>query len=384
AGEEARADLTMIEGRRLHGLVVDADTKEPIVGLMVGCYGPANPQSGAAVESATTNDQGHFELFVPPGPAFVYLMDPKYMGRSSQRRLTVPEGEDPEPVRFEASTGMDRGMTAMAKAEYVPAAAPLVVPKGGGRTLSGRVTDPDGRPVPGVSVGFRPQDGGRFVSAATDRDGVYLLKGLPEGKIQLGVSHADLTPQAEKDIGADQNKVDFVVTRPAPKPLVSKPPVPEVTIPPDLREKLTFVDLQPLANDRLDDGPGGYGNDLAEVPRGVQRLANSYFKIGSKMIPLRGEHEPGLPEKIQGTKVGARCAKLHILHATQWGEPIGTEVGTYVLNYSDGTVARIPIVYGENVCNWWDFKGQDFPKNAVIAWHGSNESVALSNLFIRL
>src|SRR3981081_3603069 len=76
--------------------------------------------------------------------------------------------------------------------------------------------------------------------------------------------------------------------------------------------KLTFLDLQPKGNHKLDDRLGDFdGNNLASVPRDEQILAGSPFKIGAKMIQLRGgEAVPDLPEKVEGIKVDAAFDKL--------------------------------------------------------------------------
>ena len=51
AGADTPVDLTLIEGRALHGVVIDQETDRPMAGTLVGCYGPARPQSGAAVQN---------------------------------------------------------------------------------------------------------------------------------------------------------------------------------------------------------------------------------------------------------------------------------------------------------------------------------------------
>ena len=75
AGADTPADLTVIEGRPLSGVVIDRETDQPVAGTQVGCYGPARPRSGAAVESHRTDDQGRFTFHVPPGEQYVYIMD---------------------------------------------------------------------------------------------------------------------------------------------------------------------------------------------------------------------------------------------------------------------------------------------------------------------
>ena len=67
-----------------------------------------------------------------------------------------------------------------------------------------------------------------------------------------------------------------------------------------------FVDLQPQANHRLSaDLHGNEGNNLDKVPRGEQKLAGTPFKIGEKMVHLRGQHAADAPEKVEGFKIDA-------------------------------------------------------------------------------
>ena len=90
AGADSPADLTLIEGRPLRGIVIDQETDKPQAGAMVGCYGPARPQSGAAVESRTTDEHGQFLFHVPPGEHYVYLMDGKLVQPAEPAALGCP------------------------------------------------------------------------------------------------------------------------------------------------------------------------------------------------------------------------------------------------------------------------------------------------------
>src|SRR5687768_15890302 len=68
--------------------------------------------------------------------------------------------------------------------------------------------------------------------------------------------------------------------------------------------KLTFIDLQPKANHRLVDDLGErMGNNLANVPRGEQKLGDATFNIGEKLIRLRGIRAADLPAKVEGIPV---------------------------------------------------------------------------------
>jgi hypothetical protein len=78
-------DLTLVTGGWIEGWLVEAATGQPFSGkvkegrLSIGCYGPARPKSGAAVQASPVDDKGHFEMRVPPGVNFPYLMNRNYL-----------------------------------------------------------------------------------------------------------------------------------------------------------------------------------------------------------------------------------------------------------------------------------------------------------------
>ena len=132
-----------------------------------------------------------------------------------------------------------------------------------------------------------------------------------------------------------------------------------------------FLDLQPHANQKLKEGFGRPGNDLAGLPPGEQTLAGVKFNIGEGLILLTGRGKPGAT-KVEGIKVGTRFSRLAILHATQFQTEKGVRVGYYTVHYEDLTQETIPIVYGKDVSDWW-YKACQGPSRAEVAWKGTNE-----------
>ncbi len=405
AGEETTVELRMIEGRPLRGIVIDAQTGRPAAGVLVGCYGPAYPRSGGAVESRRTDEGGRFTFHVPPGEQYVYVMDGSSFGRVGRSIVDVPERGEAEPVRLirNADGGNGSAMTKVAgKPEAVtvekkvagpgPAAPVEAVPRG--RTVTGRVRDPQGRPLAGVEVyGVEPDlpsrrnPSGDLGSAATDRDGVFILPGLPPVELLIYFHLAGRQIETKK-LAADQMTVDFEYTAKPDAETSHRPKPPEdAPISPALKDRLTFVDLDPRGNEFLADGPGGTGNDLARLPRGRRELGNTFFRIGEKLVHLRGRRALDLPESANAIAAGARADRLHFLHAAQYGEQPGTEVGAYVVRYADGTSERIPILYGRDLANWWLFPRAevDITTTATIAWSGESDTTDLNRgLKIRL
>ena len=193
--ENAKADLTALEGRKLRGTVVDVDTGAPLAGVMVGSYGMARPRSGAACMAEHTDAEGRFELRVPAGPAFVYIMDASRIDPPSTRELVVTDDRDPEPVRLlgRAAGPVERAVAKAKVADAVKVERPRIEKKAVGEpprptgpvaTVTGRIVDPEGRPLPGVRVYY---NGDGFVDSASDREGEFILEGVPKGTIRINL-----------------------------------------------------------------------------------------------------------------------------------------------------------------------------------------------------
>jgi hypothetical protein len=153
--------------------------------------------------------------------------------------------------------------------------------------------------------------------------------------------------------------------------------------------KFTFLDLQPKGNHRLaEDLHGTQGNHLGGVPQGELKFEGSRWKIGEQMIHLRGENAKDAPEAVEGIKVGAKFDRLHILHSTGYGEnpqfTEGTEIGAYTVVYADDTTERIPIIYGDDVRDWWDWPERMSLKRAKVAWTGTNPPAMQNERKVRL
>jgi hypothetical protein len=204
---------------------------------------------------------------------------------------------------------------------------------------------------------------------------MFVLSGLTGHALQIYLSRPNFRPQLEA-LPADRDAVEWTYgmeldarSKRRITPTIDEP------VPPGLRTRLTFVDLTPRGNDPLTDGPGGGGNDLNRVPRGVHKLGDTYFRIGEMMVHAQGEMAPDLPRAVKGIKVQAQGNRLHILHATQFVETPGKIIGAYLVHYSDGSHERIPIVYGRNIVNWWRFQsGKEEPTEARVAWTGSSDA----------
>ena len=167
--------------------------------------------------------------------------------------------------------------------------------------------------------------------------------------------------------------------------------------------KFTFVDLQPYTNQKLADnfGSGRDGNNLKAVGEGVRTCAGVNFKVGKGVIELTSKLlQAKRPDKVEGIKVGKVCGKIHILHATQYGngqfigeaakgdDPLyvadGTKIAEYQIRYADGSSASVPVVYGKDVRDWWFTEKAKGVTRGKVAWEGDNDLAKELNSRIRL
>jgi protocatechuate 3,4-dioxygenase beta subunit len=195
AGFDAAADLKLVAGHRIHGTAIDARTHKPLVAAPIRCYSTARPGSGTAWHPTSTDVQGHFEFFVPAGPARVLIANPGLVGHLHEATVIVPADRDPEPIRLAIDDNPPAALTRPLRAfrcevrMRLPTDPDEGPPPGESRTLSGRVFDSDGSPL----VGFRMYcvAGQRLVDCSTDRLGVFRLKGLPPGKLHIHIRKYD-------------------------------------------------------------------------------------------------------------------------------------------------------------------------------------------------
>jgi hypothetical protein len=147
------------------------------------------------------------------------------------------------------------------------------------------------------------------------------------------------------------------------------------------------IDLQAKTNQKLKEqvhGANFPGNNLGALPEGEQTLAGVKFKIGAGYIWLASSKQPDMEEKVEGIKVDQRFARLHILHATGWATADATLIGEYTVTWEDDTSVTIPIIYGEDVCDWWFDENDPEPSRGKVAWKGENEASKGFNKGIRL
>ena len=157
------------------------------------------------------------------------------------------------------------------------------------------------------------------------------------------------------------------------------------------------VDLQPKANQKLTENfhlNAFEGNNLTQLPKGESLFDGVKFKIEDRLIQLGCKHVKDKPDKVEGIQVGKKFTKLYILHATGFGafgkpgEELyvndGTAIGRYTVKYEDKSEEIIPIVYGEDVRDWFNHDQSKPASRGKVVWEGENEFARQFNAKLRL
>ena len=96
--------------------------------------------------------------------------------------------------------------------------------------------------------------------------------------------------------------------------------------------------------------------NFSALAKGVDDFAGIAFQVGG-VIQLSGtgmgKNASRYPNSVEGIPVKMKCAKLHFLHATGWTMPDGSQIGAYIVHFSDGARQEVPIIYGKDICDWW-------------------------------
>jgi serine/threonine protein kinase/WD40 repeat protein len=127
-------------------------------------------------------------------------------------------------------------------------------------------------------------------------------------------------------------------------------------------------------------------NDLAALPPGVQHLGGVDFDVRG-LIQL-GPITPNtlaFPNQLLGISIGQACRRLHFLHAAinASSAPQGQSLGSYILHYSDGRQAELPIIQGKDLADWWSQPNEPDARFTV-AWTGDNPAAHAARRTLRL
>jgi hypothetical protein len=155
-----------------------------------------------------------------------------------------------------------------------------------------------------------------------------------------------------------------------------------------------YLDLQPVANQKLADVTGDNGHSLARLPQKRREFAGVPFQVGPGYVRLKGKNRPELPAAASGVRVGFKFDRLHVLHGTEYGAfgdashryhvPEGTEIGRYRVRYADGGEQTVPVVYGQDVRDAWNWDKSRPVSRGKVAWTGTSPGAAKEGVNLRL
>lgn len=155
-----------------------------------------------------------------------------------------------------------------------------------------------------------------------------------------------------------------------------------------------YLDLQPVANQKLTDVTGDNGHSLARVPQQRREFGGVPFQVGPKFVRLKGTNRPELPAGAVGVRVGFAFDRLHVLHGTEYGAfgdakhrfhvADGTEIGRYRVRFADGDEHLVPVVYGRDVRDTWDWDKSRATARGKVVWTGTSPGASKEGVSLRL
>jgi hypothetical protein len=85
---------------------------------------------------------------------------------------------------------------------------------------------------------------------------------------------------------------------------------------------------------------------------------------------------PEYPERVAGIRVDQQCKALHFLHACAYSTTNGATIGAFRVRFADGSEKEVPIVYGPDVRDWWNYSNRS-PQagDAAAVWEGANPAM---------
>ena len=151
-------------------------------------------------------------------------------------------------------------------------------------------------------------------------------------------------------------------------------------------DRFSFVDIRSRVNWRHNESiPAGRDDDFRELPQGVNDFNAVKFAVCEGSVQLGSKIGRSFPKRVNGIRIDRTFEKLHVLHATRWsiGEKFfvadGTVVGQIEFVYEDDQVETVPIVYGEDVRDWWNVGPPKATTRGKVAWQGANPAVKAFN-----
>ena len=132
----------------------------------------------------------------------------------------------------------------------------------------------------------------------------------------------------------------------------------------------------------------GRSNDLAQLPRGLQKFAGVQFDVRG-LIQLSGSALENLggnfPKQVIDIPANRKATSIHFLQGAAWDALYGTVIGRYRVNYVNGKSREVKIIFGRTVRDWWFPRTQpQLTMGAAVAWQGSNPASRQLGMDVRI
>ncbi len=201
-------------------IALTADTAEIVVVMGPGgsIGGTVRDAAGQPIEGAKITVVDAFN----PDPLDPQGLLPTFGGTGRGTAETGHDGryvvENLSPGKKRVSAGADAFLPSrIEEATVVESPTPTVLDfvLDRGKSISGRVTDPLGKPVEGAKVNAsanQPEVSG-FGSATTEADGAYRVERLADGAFNVSVRKPGFTVEYKKDVPSGTDGVDFSLRR---------------------------------------------------------------------------------------------------------------------------------------------------------------------------
>ncbi len=156
--------------------------------------------------------------------------------------------------------------------------------------------------------------------------------------------------------------------------------------PRDANAALQMVNLDGFYNHALADNIHHKpGNSLSDLPVGISTFQGVTFDVRG-LVQLAGLNSTAIttisyPKQVKGIPVNVKGKVIHVLHASAWNiAATEMEIGYYALHYAQHKTVKIPVIYRQNIWDWW----AETSTEPLVAWKGQNERTAERNMHIRL
>lgn len=173
------------------------------------------------------------------------------------------------------------------------------------------------------------------------------------------------------------------------------PAVPTRELPPNVTYQpidLTIWANRSFTDQVQDDGKDGWPDqgpqcDVRGFPTGKPYFQGVPFVIGTgakSVIALRNPARPGaadFPTEVS-IPIGTKTEGFYFIHGSAYTGQ--TELGSYQVQYADGTTLKVPLKSGVNLWDWIEKNvgfGQEKGTRSIVAWTGSNDTFDSISLY---